>query len=64
MATKRKQNPDEIVHAQVKPGETVLYEGHAYGDRSTLQLRRRDLAQVAGRYDEVKPGEVPDAAER
>jgi hypothetical protein len=62
MATKRQTNPDEIVHLQVQPGETVIYNNIAYGDRATLQVRRGDLNRVDGRYAEVDPNEVPDVA--
>jgi len=58
------KNPDEIVHVHVKPGETVIHEGIAYGDRATLQVRRGDLDEVQGKYDEVDPNEVPDVGER
>lgn len=65
MAEKRKQqNPDEIVHVQVKPGATVLHEGRAYGDRATLQVRRGDLDRVEGDFELVDPARVPDAGER
>jgi hypothetical protein len=59
MAAKKK-DPNEVVHVQVKPGETVVYQGHLYGDRATLQVPRRYLVHVDGEYDEVKPDEVPD----
>jgi len=58
-----KKNPDEVVHLQVKPGETVVYKDIAYGDRATLQVRRGDLDEVEGKYVEVKPDEVPDVGE-
>ncbi|MGI8462180.1 MAG: hypothetical protein ACR2OC_11205 [Solirubrobacterales bacterium] len=63
MAAKRKADPDEIIHLQVKVGETVVYNDIAYGDRATLQVRRGDLDRVEGKFDEVKPTEVPDVAE-
>jgi hypothetical protein len=59
-----KKNPDEIVHLQVVKGQTVLYRDHAYGDRATLQVRRGDLDEVQGKYDEVDPNEVPDVGAR
>ncbi|MGI8513504.1 MAG: hypothetical protein ACR2NH_12850 [Solirubrobacteraceae bacterium] len=61
---KKTVDPDEIVHLQVATGETVVYRDHAYGDRATLQVRRGDLGEVEGKYDEVDPGAVPDAGER
>lgn len=64
MAAKKK-DPDEVVHVQVKPGETVVYDGHAYGDRATLQVRRRELDQLeGGAWEEVDPAAVPDVADR
>jgi hypothetical protein len=72
MAAKRKDpdhgyavQPDpgaEVVHLQVAKGETVLYKGHAYGDRATLQVRRGDLDRIEGKFKEVAPDEVPDVA--
>jgi hypothetical protein len=59
-----KKNPDEIVHLQVKPGEVVRLGEHAYGDRATLQVRRGDLDQVEGAYEEVNPERLPDVGER
>jgi len=56
-----KKNPDEIAHLQVAAGGTVIWRGHAYGDRATLQVRRGDLDEVEGRYAEVDPAKVPDA---
>jgi hypothetical protein len=59
-----KSDPNEILHLQVKPGQTVTYRDHAYGDRATLQVRRGDLGEVQGKYEEVKPQDVPDVGER
>lgn len=61
---KKQTNPDEIVHLQVAPGETVIYRDRAYGDRGTLQVRRGDLDQVNGKYAEVDPDDVPDVSDR
>ena len=61
MAAKQK-DPDEVVHLQVKPGQTVIYQGHAYGDRATLQVRRGDLELVDGPVEEVDPANLPDVA--
>ncbi len=58
------KNPDEIVHVHVKPGETVIHEGIAYGDRATLQVPRRTAAELKGQVDEVDPNEVPDVGAR
>jgi hypothetical protein len=62
MARRKQKNPDEVVHLQVKPGEVVVYQDHAYGDRATLQVRRGDLNEVEGKYVEVDPAQVPDVA--
>jgi hypothetical protein len=59
---RRKQDPNEIVHLQVKPGETVSYGGFVFGDRATLQVRRGDLDRVEGKFAEVDPAQVPDVA--
>ena len=59
-----KQDPNEIVHLQVAKGETVVYRDHAYGDRATLQVVRRDLERVEGSWDEVNPARLPDVGER
>jgi hypothetical protein len=61
MAAKQK-DPDEIVHLQVKPGQTVIYQDRAYGDRATLQVRRGDLELVDGPVEEVDPANLPDVA--
>ena len=37
---KKTENPDEIVHLQVKQGSVAHYEGKAFGDRATIQVRR------------------------
>jgi hypothetical protein len=60
----KKQDPNEIVHAQVNEGETVVHKSISYGPRATLQVRRRDLDRVDGRYVEVHPHDVPDVAGR
>jgi hypothetical protein len=64
MATQKKQNPDEILHLQVKPGGTAIYKDHAYGDRGTLQVRRGDRDQVDGPVEEVDPNKVPEVSQR
>jgi hypothetical protein len=56
------KDPNEIVHVHVKPGETVVHEGIAYGDRATLQVSRRAAAEL--KVDEVDPAEVPDVGAR
>jgi len=63
MATKR--NPNEVIHLQVKPGRTALYQGKAFGDRGTLQAPWRDaeLLLRAGDVEQVKPDQVPDVGE-
>lgn len=58
------KDPNEIVHVHVKPGETVVHEGLAYGDRASLQVSRRAAAELKGQVDEVHPHEVPDVAKR
>ena len=60
----KQQDPSAIVHVQPRPGETVIYEGRAYGDRATLQVVRRDLERVEGDFEEVNPERLPDAGER
>lgn len=60
----KKRDPDEILHLQVKPGETVIYRDHAYGDRGTVQVRRGDLDAVQGKYEVIDPNEAPDVGER
>jgi len=60
----KQQDPSEIVHVQPRPGETVVYEGRAYGDRATLQVRRGDLERVEGSWEEVDPDRLPDVGER
>ena len=63
MATE-KSDPNEILHLQVAEGETVKFQGRAYGDRGTLQVRRGDLGAVEGKYVELASGDdVPDVAE-
>jgi hypothetical protein len=65
MAAKQaRKDPNEVVHLQVKPGQTVIYQGRAYGDRATLQVRRGDLDRVDGPVDEVDPTAVPDVGAR
>jgi hypothetical protein len=58
------KDPNEIVHVHVKPGQTVIHEGIAYGDRATLQVSRRAAAELKGQVDEVDPNEVPDVGAR
>jgi len=57
-------DPNEIVHLQVKPGATVIYDGRAFGDRGTLQIPRYSAENLlkGGKVYEVDPNEVPDAA--
>jgi hypothetical protein len=55
-----KKDPNEIVHAHVRKGETVVVDHHAYGDRATLQVPRHVAKELA--VDEVDPAAVPDVA--
>ncbi|MEJ7786560.1 MAG: hypothetical protein WKF96_17295, partial [Solirubrobacteraceae bacterium] len=61
---KKAENPDEIVHLQVKEGGTARLGGKAYGDRGTIQVRRGDRGQVTGPVEEVDPNEVPEVSQR
>ncbi len=63
MAKKPTTDPNEIIHLQVKPGATVVYDGRAFGDRGTLQVPRysADNLLKQGKVYEVNPAEVPDA---
>jgi hypothetical protein len=64
MPAKKQQDPNEIVHVQVKPGATVVWGEHAYGDRATLQLTRGELDQLEGDYELLGSGsDVPDVGE-
>jgi len=56
------KDPNEIVHVHVRPGEIVVLDDHAYGDRATLQVPRHVAKDLAA--DEVHPHEVPDVAKR
>jgi hypothetical protein len=58
----QKTDPDQIIHLQVKPGHTALYQDKAFGDRSTLQAPRRDaeLLLKAGDVELVEADQVPD----
>lgn len=60
---KKNTDPNEILHLQVKPGATVVYDGRAYGDRGTLQVPRYSAENLLkdGNVYEVDPNEVPDA---
>ena len=59
----KKTDPNEIIHLQVKPGATVIYDGTAYGDRGTLQVPRysADGLLKEGKVYEVDANDVPDA---
>lgn len=59
-------NPTEVAQFQVAVGKTAIVGDHAYGDRATLQLTRRDAAELlkAGTVEEVAGHEVPDVAGR
>ncbi len=61
---KKTENPDETIHLQVKEGGTALYQGKAFGDRATIQVRRGDRGQVDGPVEEVDPAQLPDVSER
>ena len=41
------KDPDEIVHAQVAEGETVVYKNISYGPARHAQARRGDLDRLA-----------------
>jgi len=56
------KDPNEIVHAHVRAGETVVVDGLAYGPRATIQVARHVAKDLAA--DEVHPHEVPDVAKR
>lgn len=62
----RKRDPDEIVHLQVKTGQTVLYQGKAFGDRGTIQAPWSEAETLLkdGQVEQVDPNEVPDVGER
>lgn len=61
---KKADNPDEIVHLQVKEGGFARLGDKAFGDRATLQVRRGDRAHVEGQVEEVDPAQLPDVSER
>jgi hypothetical protein len=61
---KTEKDPGEVLHLQVKPGGTAHYQGKAFGDRATLQVRRGDRDQVDGDVEEVDPRRLPDVGER
>ena len=61
---KKTENPDEVVHLQVKPGGQARWQGKAFGDRATLQVRRGDRGQVDGPVEEVDPNALPDVGDR
>jgi hypothetical protein len=48
----KQKDPNEIVHLQVNEGEKVVHKNISYGPRATLQVRRRDLDRVDGKYAE------------
>ncbi len=64
MATKKTDNPDEILHLQVRPGGTARLGDKAFGDRATIQVRRGDVGQVVGPVEEVNPAQLPDVGDR
>ena len=55
---------DEVVHVHVKPGETVIVNGIAYGDRPTLQVSRHVADELKTSVNVVDANAVPDVAER
>ncbi len=61
---KKNTDPNEIIHLQVKPGATVVYDDRAYGDGGTLQVARYSAENLLkeGKVYEVDPDAVPDAA--
>ena len=62
---KQVKDPNEVVHLQVNEGGTAYYQGIAYGDRATLQVRRGDVGSVEGPVTELDSGDdVPDVSDR
>lgn len=60
-----KKNSNETVFLQVVEGEIVEYDGHVYGSRATLQVKRSDVGRVNGKVEELRSGDdVPDVADR
>jgi len=41
----------------------MVYNSQSFGDRATLQVPRRDLDHVQGKYTEVEPANVPDVGD-
>ncbi len=64
MAAKTEKDPNEVVHLQVNQGSTAHFQGKAFGDRATIQVRRGDRDQVDGNVEEVNPQRLPDVGER
>lgn len=62
--TKTDTDPDEVIHLQVKEGGVAHYDGKAFGDRATLQVRRGDRDAVEGPVEEVDPQRLPDVGQR
>jgi hypothetical protein len=58
---KKQGNPTDIVFLVPKDGETLTYEGKAYGEHVTLQVRRSRLGEVEGGYEVVDAVEDPYA---
>src|SRR5215210_6943341 len=55
---------DEVVHVHVKPGETVIVNGIAYGDRAPLQVSRPVADELKTSVHVVDANAVPNVAER
>jgi hypothetical protein len=58
---KKQGKPTDIVFLVPKEGATLTYEGKAYGEHVTLQVRRSRLGEVQGEYDVVDAVEDPYA---
>ena len=59
------KDPHEVARYQVVEGKTAIVGDKAIGDRGTLQLTRRDAAQLLknGIVEEVEGHQVPDVAD-
>jgi hypothetical protein len=58
---KKQGNPTDIVFIEPKECERLIYEGKAYGENVTLQMRRSHLGEVEGDYEVVDAVEDPYA---
>ena len=64
MAKREEKDQSEVIHLQVNEGGTAYYDGKAFGDRATLQVKRGDVGSVTGPVTEVDPSEVIDVSTR